>query len=97
MKAQPAVLDREGLRTAAREWVARSCAAQGIPVKVSDPATIRKVAAIILEARAMRARESSLGADEPQSSGATSFLVWRVAYVTRGSSLQTHCSAAFLS
>jgi hypothetical protein len=34
-----------------REWVARSSAEQGIPEKVTDPATIQKVVAILLEAR----------------------------------------------
>jgi hypothetical protein len=37
----------EDLRVRARAWVERSCAEQGVPVKISNPATIRYVAAIL--------------------------------------------------
>jgi hypothetical protein len=38
----------------ARRWVEESCAAQGIPVKISDPLTIRRVAEILREGRLKR-------------------------------------------
>jgi hypothetical protein len=34
---------------AAREWVEVSCAAQGVPVKVTDRPTLRRVAALLRE------------------------------------------------
>lgn len=33
--------------TEVREWVERTCAEQGVPVKVTDPATLRKVAVLL--------------------------------------------------
>lgn len=36
-------------------WVAKSCAAQGVPVKVTDPTVVRRVAAL-LNARPRRER-----------------------------------------
>jgi hypothetical protein len=38
----------------ARAWVERTCKEQGIPVKISDPLTIQKVAAIFRSAREQR-------------------------------------------
>jgi hypothetical protein len=40
------------LAARARAWVEESCAAQGIPVKITDPTTIRHVAEILREGRA---------------------------------------------
>jgi hypothetical protein len=37
-----------------REWVERTCAEQGVPVKVTDPLVLRKVADILNEARDVR-------------------------------------------
>jgi hypothetical protein len=50
-EAQPTPeFDRFVLR--ARAWAERTCREQGIPVKISDPRTIERVAAIFREARA---------------------------------------------
>ena len=38
----------------ARVWVERSCAEQGIPVKLSDPVALAKIADILGEAREAR-------------------------------------------
>jgi len=43
--------DEEAFRREVREWVARTCAEQGLPEKITDPATLRKIAAILLEGR----------------------------------------------
>lgn len=47
----------EDLRQRAIAWVERWCAEQGVPVKISDPLTIEKVAAILAEGRARRMAE----------------------------------------
>jgi hypothetical protein len=39
----------EQLRAAAVEWVERECSEQGIPVKISAPATIAKVAELLAQ------------------------------------------------
>jgi len=39
----------EEFRASAIEWVERECAEQGIPVKVSDPQTIVKVAELLAQ------------------------------------------------
>jgi hypothetical protein len=44
-------------RSTARIWVEETTRAQGIPVKISDPVTIRTVAAILRAARLRRERQ----------------------------------------
>jgi len=39
----------EQFRAEAVEWVERECAEQGIPVKISDQATVEKVAEILAQ------------------------------------------------
>jgi hypothetical protein len=39
----------EGFAASARAWAERTCAEQGIPVKVSDPQTIAKVAELLAQ------------------------------------------------
>lgn len=46
------------LRERAVAWVERSCAEQGVPVKVSDPLVLAKIADILGEAREARKKES---------------------------------------
>lgn len=43
--------DREELAARARAWVVRTCAEQGIPVKISDPQTTAIVAALLAQGR----------------------------------------------
>jgi len=50
---QLAILMERDYRTV-RKWVEESCAAQGVPVKISDPVTIRDIAAILREGRERR-------------------------------------------
>lgn len=38
-------------REAVRAWVEETCAEQGLPVKIDDPATIKFVAGLILQQR----------------------------------------------
>jgi hypothetical protein len=38
----------------AKAWVERACAEQGVPVKLSDPVTLRRIADILGEAREAR-------------------------------------------
>ena len=41
----------DDLAARARAWVERTCAEQGVPVKVSDPQTIAKVAELLAQGR----------------------------------------------
>ena len=41
----------DDLAARARAWVERTCAEQGIPVKISDPQTIAKVAGLLAQGR----------------------------------------------
>jgi hypothetical protein len=47
------------LAARARAWVERTCAEQGIPVKVSDPATIASVAELLAQGRQNGVRRAS--------------------------------------
>jgi len=58
--------EERALRKRAVAWVERSCAEQGVPVKLSDPLTLAKIAEILLEGRK---KQSS---DEKQPSGRAS-------------------------
>jgi hypothetical protein len=49
--------DRD-LAERARAWVERACAEQGVPVKLSDPLALAKVAEILGEARDARERRA---------------------------------------
>jgi hypothetical protein len=49
--------EKSALRERAVAWVERSCAEQGVPVKLSDPLALAKIADILGEAR--EARESA--------------------------------------
>ena len=52
--------DREELAARARAWAERTCAEQGISLKVSDPQTIARVAELLAQGRqAGVSRESS--------------------------------------
>lgn len=54
--------EERGMRERAVAWVERSCAEQGVPVKLSDPVALRRIADILGEARDAReeaARQSS--------------------------------------
>jgi hypothetical protein len=42
----------------ARRWVEESTKAQGLPVKISDPVTIRRVAEILREGRERNRRQT---------------------------------------
>ncbi len=68
--------ERRALHERAVAWVERSCAEQGVPVKLSDPVALQRIAAILGEAR--EARERTLEED-----GA------RKRAVTRGSLLES--------
>ena len=41
----------DDLAARARAWVERTCAEQGVPVKISDPQTIAKVAELLAQGR----------------------------------------------
>jgi hypothetical protein len=47
-------IDEDDLRARAHRWVEYHCAQQGIPVKVSDPLTIERIAAILASPRKKR-------------------------------------------
>jgi hypothetical protein len=49
--------EQRALRERAVAWVERSCAEQGVPVKLSDPLALAEIAEILGEAR--DARESA--------------------------------------
>jgi hypothetical protein len=49
--------EERAFRERAVAWVERSCAEQGVPVKLSDPLALAKIADILGEAR--EARESA--------------------------------------
>lgn len=50
----------DDLKARARAWVIRTCADQGVPVKVSDPQTIARAAETLNQARQTgRKRDSS--------------------------------------
>jgi hypothetical protein len=50
----------EEFRASAIEWVERECAEQGIPVKISDPETIARVAELLAqEIQTARSRDGS--------------------------------------
>ena len=50
----------DALAARARAWVEASCAEQGVPVKVSDPVTVARVAELLAQARHTgRSRDSS--------------------------------------
>ena len=50
----------EEFRASAIAWVERECAEQGIPVKISDPETIEKVAELLSQGiQKARSREGS--------------------------------------
>lgn len=43
-------LDGDALAEAARALVERTCAAQGLPFKISDPALLHKIASLLVSA-----------------------------------------------
>jgi hypothetical protein len=53
---------QSALRERAIAWVEKSCAEQGVPVKLSDPLALAKIANILGEAR--EGREMSVGNGE---------------------------------
>lgn len=44
----------ERLRRAAREWARASCAAQGVPVKITDRTVLDAVSRLLIESRELR-------------------------------------------
>ena len=46
--------EERALRERAVAWVERACAEQGVPVKLSDPVALRRIADILGEARDAR-------------------------------------------
>jgi hypothetical protein len=46
--------EERALRERAVAWVERTCAEQGVPVKLSDPVALRRIADILGEARDAR-------------------------------------------
>jgi hypothetical protein len=48
----------DDLAERARRWVEESTKAQGLPVTISDPATIRRVAEILREGRERNRRQT---------------------------------------
>ena len=51
---RPASRSREDWSERAKVWVERSCAEQGVPVKISDPLVLAKVADLLLSGREKR-------------------------------------------
>jgi hypothetical protein len=45
------VTDQDDLRRRALAWVERTCAEQGVPVKLSDPIALDRIAKILAEGR----------------------------------------------
>jgi hypothetical protein len=45
------IADQDDLRQRAIAWVERSCAEQGVPVKLSDPQVLERIAKIFEEGR----------------------------------------------
>lgn len=50
-------------------WVERSCAAQGVPVKVREPAVIAQVAALLGQVRQTASMRSGSKLDRPRTAG----------------------------
>jgi hypothetical protein len=46
--------EQRALRERAGAWVERTCAEQGVPVKLSDPLALAEIAAILAEGREKR-------------------------------------------
>jgi hypothetical protein len=55
----------------ARVWVERTCAAQGVPVKVTDPAVIRATVALVGQTRQSGSMRSGSNRVRPRSPGPT--------------------------
>jgi hypothetical protein len=54
-ESRPGVLTSdEDMRERARQWVERTTEAQGLPVKISDPATIQYIASLLRQGRMRR-------------------------------------------
>jgi hypothetical protein len=51
----------------ARAWVERTCAAQGVPVKLSDPAVIRATVALLGQTRQSGSMRSGSKRVRPRS------------------------------
>jgi hypothetical protein len=51
----------DDLAERARAWVEKSCAEQGVPVKLSDPLALAKIADILGEARDAREKSTRSG------------------------------------
>jgi len=54
-----------------RAWVERTCAAQGVPVVVTDPVTIAKVAALLAQTRQTGSTRSGSKRARPRTAGET--------------------------
>ena len=52
-------------------WVERSCAAQGVPVKVRDPAVVAQVAALLGQVRQTASTRSGSKLVRPRTAGRT--------------------------
>jgi hypothetical protein len=60
-------LSGDALAVLARAWVERTCAAQGVPVKVRDPAVIRAAVALVGQSRQSGSMRSASKRVRPRS------------------------------
>jgi hypothetical protein len=49
--------EKNALRERAVAWVERTCAEQGVPVKMTDPLALAKIADILCQARTEKSRD----------------------------------------
>jgi hypothetical protein len=56
-------------REMARRWLDRTCAAQGVPVEVEDPATLAKVVALLGQTRQTGSTRSGSKTLRPRTAG----------------------------
>ena len=61
----------DSLPDLARAWVERTCAAQGVPVKVRDPAVIRTAVALVGQTRQSGSMRLGSKRVRPRSPGPT--------------------------
>lgn len=71
-------------------WVAASCAAQGVPVKITDPTVIRRVGALLGEPGAGMPGGVGGGSRAHPRSGSTRPATARPADLSRGRSVPPH-------
>ena len=62
---------KEAASSDVRAWVERTCAAQGVPVKVTDPVVLAAVAVLLGQTRQTGSRRSELKRFRPATAGRT--------------------------